>query len=171
MEPGALFVLFVVWVVGSLVARAGKAAQQQRNRPQRPLPVPRPRAEPGSYEDLLAEMRRELERARDLDAGDRESVEVRPALVTRPLPVPVASQAPVDFDDQAEALVRRRVDLAEARNREWRPADHVAFDARIRQAKATLPAPTSERPGLRQALVWSEVLGPPVSLREERRER
>ncbi len=167
MEPGAIFVLLVVWAIGSLVAKAGKASQQQRNRPQRPLPVPRPRAEPGSYEDLLAEMRRQLEQARDLDERGRESVEVAPVVVTRSLPVPAPSQAPVDFDDQAEALVRRRVDLAEARNREWRPADHAAFDAKIRKAKAAAPASSVARPGLRQALIWSEVLRPPVSLRTE----
>lgn len=80
----------------------------------------------------------------------------------------------VGQDDDAEALVERRIAAAESRNRALSGADHARFDARIRQAPAV---PELENPDgaaraarLRQAIVWREVLGPPVSLRVRERD-
>lgn len=76
--------------------------------------------------------------------------------------------------DWAE-VQRQRVRYAEVRSKALTPSDHVRFDARIRQMPAPEVvdggAPTSDRTlRLRQAIVWREVLGPPVALRgrEER---
>ena len=72
----------------------------------------------------------------------------------------------VDKDDEAEAVIARRRAAAEANARPLGRAEHTAFDARIRQepADATATRATSIR-RLRQAIVWREILGPPVSLR------
>jgi hypothetical protein len=73
----------------------------------------------------------------------------------------------VDQDDEAERVVARRLKAADARLAPRTRADHTAFDARIRPEPAdhTAVAPSrAER--LRHAVVWREILGPPVSLRE-----
>lgn len=74
--------------------------------------------------------------------------------------------------DQDE-LQRRRVAWAEERNRALTAADHRRFDARIRaphqdepEAALVSPAPAGPMQRLRQAVVWRELLGPPVGLRE-----
>ena len=76
----------------------------------------------------------------------------------------------VDQDEEAEGIEAARVAAAEARSGALTRKDHTAFDSRIRQepADATAVRPLSaER--LREAMVWREILGPPVSLREEER--
>jgi hypothetical protein len=73
----------------------------------------------------------------------------------------------VDQDDEAEAVVQRRIQAAEARNREHQAADHRAFDERIRSAAAPVAGSTqgtSDR--LREAVVWREILGPPKALQD-----
>jgi hypothetical protein len=71
----------------------------------------------------------------------------------------------VDQDEQAEAIVRRRIAEAEARNQAHRNADHKAFDKRIRE---TAPAEKVERryssQSMRDAFIWREILGPPKAL-------
>ena len=73
----------------------------------------------------------------------------------------------VDTDEEAEAIAARRIAAAEANARPLAAANHEAFDARIRQepADATATGGNSMR-RLRNAVVWREILGPPVSLRE-----
>jgi hypothetical protein len=74
----------------------------------------------------------------------------------------------VDHDDAAEEVVRRRIEAAQARDRGLTKADHEAFDIRIRQEPADHTAVRRFTPAqLRDAIVWREVLGPPVSEREE----
>jgi len=69
----------------------------------------------------------------------------------------------------AEELVRRRIAYAEAQGRALGSADHSRFDARIRAPAAAAPQAPAAAPGrmqrLRQAMIWREVLGPPVALR------
>ncbi|HEX2218200.1 MAG TPA: hypothetical protein VHG35_05310 [Gemmatimonadales bacterium] len=70
-------------------------------------------------------------------------------------------------DDAAEELVRRRIEAARARDRALTKADHQAFDARIRREPADHTAVRRFTPAqLRDAIVWREILGPPVSERE-----
>lgn len=76
-------------------------------------------------------------------------------------------RAEVDSDDEAEAIAARRIAAAEANRRPLGAADHKAFDARIRKepADATATRVSSMR-RLREAVIWREILGPPVSLRD-----
>jgi hypothetical protein len=78
-----------------------------------------------------------------------------------------AQRVEVDSDEEAEAIAAKRVAAAEANVRPLGAADHMAFDARIRQqpADATATQVSSMR-RLRDAVVWREILGPPVSLRD-----
>jgi hypothetical protein len=78
----------------------------------------------------------------------------------------------VDQDDEAERIVARRIAAAEAQGKPLTKADHRAFDERIRQEpadKTATRAYTARQ--LRDAVVWREILGPPVSLRGEGEER
>jgi hypothetical protein len=73
-----------------------------------------------------------------------------------------------DQDDEAAQLVARRLAAAEARATPLTAADHRRFEQRIRQEpadKTATRALTAEQ--LRHAVVWREILGPPVSLRQE----
>jgi hypothetical protein len=71
----------------------------------------------------------------------------------------------LDHDDSAEAVVQRRIDAVEARNREHREVDHQAFHARIRVGEAAPGAAQRHTPSkLREAVIWREILGPPKGL-------
>lgn len=75
-----------------------------------------------------------------------------------------------------DALQAGRVAYAENRNRALTAGDHQKFDARIRAPQAPAASVTPDAPPdarllrLRQAMIWREVLGPPVGLhdREQR---
>lgn len=70
----------------------------------------------------------------------------------------------------ADELQRRRVAYAESRNRALTAADHRRFDERIRTADAGAVIPVlavaDRTKRLRQAIIWREILGPPVALRD-----
>ena len=77
----------------------------------------------------------------------------------------------VSRDAEAEAVVRRRLAVAEEHSRALTLADHRAFDAKIRQAPAKVRSKTRSKTfvsaeQIRQAIVWREVLGPPLALRD-----
>ncbi len=102
------------------------------------------------------------------DVEDRESLE-RPVTIVERTPVVRPERVVVDLDDQAEEIVRRRVVAAEERNRPMTLADHRAFDEKIRESSPqTKTAPRVRRASidLRRAVVWREVLGPPLALRD-----
>ena len=160
---------------GSGVTRAGGA---------RPLP-PAGRNDPTQREgQRLEELLRTLGRTLDQAAGpmgrapDRrlppaEDVEEGQSLETMPRvrSLETEPQRPervrVDHDDDAEQLVARRIAAAEARSGPRTRADHQAFDQRIRREPADKTAARRlTRRQLRDAVVWREILGPPVSLRD-----
>jgi hypothetical protein len=92
-------------------------------------------------------------------APEGQSLEVDPARGER---------AVVDQDDEAERVVERRLAAAEANLRPLSETDHQVFDQRIRREpadKTATRAYTARQ--LREAIVWREILGPPVSLRGE----
>jgi hypothetical protein len=65
-----------------------------------------------------------------------------------------------------EQIAARRITAAAARDTARSPVDHVAFDERIRQQPAEHTAVrTYTAQQLRDAMVWREILGRPVSLR------
>jgi hypothetical protein len=71
-----------------------------------------------------------------------------------------------DLDDQAERVVEQRRTQAEANLQPLSETDHRVFDERIRQEPADQTAVRAYTlKQLRDAVVWREILGPPVSLR------
>lgn len=100
----------------------------------------------------------------------RGSLEDEPEIVSLEHDVARPARAQVSQDDSAEQLVARRIAAADARSGVHTGADHRAFDQRIRQAPADATAVRLPGPeALRRAIVWREVLGPPVSLRDPER--
>jgi hypothetical protein len=92
-------------------------------------------------------------------ASEGQSLEVDPARGER---------AVVDQDDEAERVVARRLAAAAANLKPLSAADHQVFDQRIRQEPADQTATRAYTARqLREAIVWREILGPPVSLRGE----
>jgi hypothetical protein len=105
------------------------------------------------------EVRTSLEEGVSLEV--EESLEVLDETRLRP------PRKVVDSDDAAAAVVRRRIEAAEARNRPLNEADHRAFHQRL--AAGDTPQGAVARYSsakLREALVWREILGPPKALED-----
>jgi hypothetical protein len=103
----------------------------------------------------------------DEDVEERESLEVPERVVSLEAEVKRPPRVRYDQDSGAEDLVRRRIAAADARSGALRKADHKAFDTRIRQEPADHTAVRHyTRAQLRDAIVWREILGPPVSERD-----
>lgn len=192
MDPGFAIGLGVLWVVLNLLGRKKKSSDPPA-RPPAPRPQPRPPvtlprstgADPTQREGArLQNLLRELGKTLDQAAGPRgrpasvrlppaEEVEERGSLEEMPEArsleedIRRPERIVVDSDDEAEAIAARRIAAVEANARPLGAADHRAFDARIRQepADATATRAYSIR-RLRNAVVWREILGPPISLRE-----
>jgi hypothetical protein len=187
MEFNGILVLAAVWFVVSLISRAGKKSQTPRPR----LPNPGPLGptehpvgrDPTQQEGTRLElMLREFQRALE-DAGREgrpvETPSPRYEEVEEGRSLEVESEARslenvasrparrrVDQDDEAEQIEARRIKAAAARDTARSPADHAAFDERIRQQPADHTAVrTYTAQQLRDAMVWREILGQPVSLR------
>ena len=122
----------------------GETAGARAGSPARP-PLPEP-ADP--------------EEARSLEGQSLEGVglDVVPGRMAR---------AVVVADAAAEAVVRQRIAAAEARSGALTAADHAEFHRRITAAQPKVAeraaVPLSQ---IRRAVVWAEVLGPPLALRE-----
>jgi hypothetical protein len=148
------------------------------------------RTEPAQVLDPAERFRREMERIMGVHTeeehgplGRRGGVQLEPAEEVEELePLEVGEQVIslevpdtrplrvlIDQDAQAEEIVRRRIAVAEAHNRPKTRADHAKFDQTMRSAPAevtrTPKVPRLPGKGLRQALIWLEILGPPVSRR------
>jgi hypothetical protein len=195
VDFGGLVVLGVVWLLFSLLGRArGESQPRPRPGPQAPQPRPHlPTARDPSPGDAtqregsrLEQLLRQLERNLDQAAGgqgraparlpvplpDDEDVEERGSLeepenvVSLETEVKRPARARYNQDSGAEDLVRRRIAAAESRSGALTRADHKTFDARIRQEPADHTAVRRYTPAqLRNAIVWREILGPPVSER------
>lgn len=118
-------------------------------------------AEPGgSYPTLPLPQAEEVE--------DRRSLEIEPEIVSLEHEVRREARVRVDRDEEAGEFEARRIQAAAARDHARTKADHAAFDERIRQEvvdHTATRAYTAQQ--LRDAIVWREILGPPVALREE----
>jgi hypothetical protein len=191
VDPGGLVVLGLMYVVFNALRKAGTkprpGAKPTARQPQRPASGPpvrqaptRPKSEldptqreGARLQDLLRDLGRTLDQAAG-PAGRRpdralpraeevepreQSLDVEPSRRERPV---------VDQDDQAEAIVAKRLEEASDHGRPLSAADHVAFDQRIRQMPADKTAVRVYTPAqLRDAIVWREILGPPVALRDD----
>jgi hypothetical protein len=101
------------------------------------------------------------------EVEDLESLEVEPEVASIEVAERITSREVVDQDDQAEAVVRRRIEAAQSRDRALTVADHKAFDRTIRGSVPAQPAVpiVGRRPAsIRDAMVWREILGPPKGL-------
>jgi hypothetical protein len=99
---------------------------------------------------------------------ETDSLEVMPEVQSLETEARRPSRAMVDQDDEAEQVVARRLRAADANLAPRTKADHRAFDQRIRQEAADHTAVAASRLGkLRDAVVWREILGAPVSLRDD----
>ncbi len=193
MDLDTPLVLALVYMAVAVVARlVKKARQRQGERPMehQPRVVPATRRPPETMDELLREMREQLGELGGIERGpvmtggrgsapggeseevewqgeEAISLETVPQMVS--LETDVVEAAPVDrgYDDGVHEIVRQRRADAESRNRAWRPADHKAFDARVRAVAppplvdATVTARRSTRQ-LRDAIIWKEILGPPL---------
>ena len=196
MDLGPLVVLVLVWLVLNAIRKAGSRPPGKPRTPPRPTastPQSRARSLPTTrgadatqregkrLEDLLRDLGRTLDQAsgptgrkpdRRLPPAEEveegESLEVTPEVHSLETDTRRAERAVVDQDDEAEKVVTRRIAAAEANAAPRTRAEHQAFDARIRQEpadKTATRAYTAKQ--LRDAVVWREILGPPVSLRED----
>lgn len=106
-----------------------------------------------------------LESAEEIE--EFESLETEPVVVSLETSGERALRVEVDHDDQVGAIVQRRRAVAEAHSRPHTRADHQRFDQKIRAAPPPLAPtpPVRVRPGMRQAFIWAEILGKPVSER------
>jgi hypothetical protein len=104
--------------------------------------------------------------AEEEDIEERDSPEEPEQVVSLETEVSRRERADYDQDTEAEAIVQRRIEAARTRDRAHGKADHTAFDAKIRQEVADHTAVRRYTPAqLRDAVVWREILGPPVSER------
>jgi hypothetical protein len=150
------------------VKQQAEEKERQARLPQQRPPLSQPRPRPsrdstrgpmGRHSQTRLPSAEEVEERDTLESGSLEVEEQVENLDTSRL------RKRVDQDEQAEAIVQRRIDSAQARNQAHRNADHKAFDKRIREPA---PAEVAERrysvKSLRDAFVWREILGPPKSL-------
>jgi hypothetical protein len=191
MEFNGLLVLAALWFLVNLINKLGRKGQappdpEQSRPPMRSLPVPSTQdatqQEGRRLELVLREFQRALEGAAsgpgDIqlpeaeEEEERQSLEVEPEVRSLEQDVRREARRRVDQDDEAEQIEVRRIQAAAARDATRTRADHAQFDQKIRQEPADHTATrgyTTKQ--LRDAVVWREVLGPPVSMREEDSER
>jgi hypothetical protein len=110
----------------------------------------------------------------DEEVEELESLEVEPEVVSLEHVVVRPSRVEVDQDDEAEAIVARRIKWAEDHARPLGKTDHRAFDQRIRGQPAAAPAPVRGPEGdriakFRRLMIWQEILGKPLGLRDRDR--
>lgn len=161
MDPGVAIALGFLWFLFNVFGKKKPGNTGPRPPAPGPIRVPPParlELDPTQREGArLQDVLRQLGGVLEASTPEARSLEED---VSRP------QRVEVDKDDEAEAVIARRRAAAEANARPLGRAEHTAFDARIRQepADATATRATSIR-RLRQAIVWREILGPPVSLR------
>lgn len=189
MDFSGLVLLALLWFFLKMVTR--NREERAKAPPRRPAPTPPRRAGPGPDAtqregSRLEQLLRQLEQAVEQGgvgppagrptaprrppvepAEARQSLEATPRVVSLETPVRRAERAVVDHDEEAERVIARRAAAAAARSGPITNADHEAFERRIRQEPAEHTAVRALTPQqLRDAVVWREILGPPVSERE-----
>lgn len=163
---------FITAIVAVNVIRA--IAKGSAETPTKPLPPKGPRpVQARSGQSRAPKQSDQVEVWRQVFAQIQATAETPRHLPARPskweegVSLEVVPPEVVDYDEEAQAVVQRRIDAAQARDNALTAKDHGAFDARIREAGPVAPVrPTMSVAELRRAFVWREVLGPPVGLRE-----
>lgn len=193
-----LGLLFLLWIVGQILekVRGRQQPPTEERLPEVALPPTSRRGEPVSAESAEEAWQRELEELFGVPSSrgptgrrapeplppaeeveERETLETLDSLEEEERLISLDERveerpAPVVLDRTAatEAVLRGRLAVAERQSRPLTRADHARFDAAIRAVPE--PAPKrrerAPRPSLRQALVWKEILDPPLALRDRR---
>ena len=188
MEFNGLLIMAAVWFLLSLISKAqrkpeGRSTPDPRE-PMRRLPQPQSpdatQVEGSRLELVLRELQRSLDEAAQPqqwkppslppaeEVEERESLETEPEIVSLEDEVRRPARLLVDQDDDAAEIEARRIQAAAARDHARTKADHAAFDQRIREEPADHTAAHAYTlQQLRDAVVWREILGRPVSMRGE----
>jgi hypothetical protein len=178
VDSKGLILVAVVWFLFNLLVR--KKRPQVPPRPIPPMKLDPTQREGSQLEQLLRQLGRTLDQAggplgrapdRPIppaeEQEERESLEVAPVARSLETDTTRSTRVTVDQDDEAEHVAARRIAEVEGRVRPLTKADHRAFDQRIRQEPADKTATRGYSASrLRDAVVWREILGPPVSLRD-----
>ncbi|HET9065908.1 MAG TPA: hypothetical protein VFN22_08850 [Gemmatimonadales bacterium] len=156
---GVVIALGVLYAILSVLGRFAKRGEAPS-----PTAPPRQRVpgQPQTLEDLLAEMRGQIEQEQPVELLPPE-----PEVVPPRLPARVTGREVINYDDRAAAVVAGRITEAAARDGALNAADHARFDRKIRAVEPEVVVDTRRRDALRKAVVWSEILGKPVALRDE----
>jgi hypothetical protein len=161
-----------VWFLVSAISRAGRSSRRPPTDPDlRSQPPPQltlGRYPAASKRDRLNLMLGELQNA--LNEAEkvrrRGSLEIEPEGKSLENVVARADRREVDLDDEAEAVAARRITAAAARDQAQPSAISQPSSSQIRQEPADHTATHGyTRQQLRDAVVWREILGPPVSER------
>jgi hypothetical protein len=160
MGSGWFIAVVIGWMVISVLRRVARELPRGGSGD---LTPPRSSTEASR---TVAEVLREIQRM-SREAGKGESMR-RPSPIgaaTRIGKPTRAARPVVDYDEQAAAVAQARIDRAEARDAPLDEATHQAFDKQIRQDSAeAAPSAKPRIQQLRDAFVWSEILGPPGGL-------
>lgn len=172
-----LIVFGVIYFILTMLQKTGKGASRPSSPPTRSRPEPPPRTATQQEGFSLEGVLREIERVKRQQAGEsadaarRRPVSVAPA--RRPLPpkrveVTQDERGPLgrpgdvelpssDAEDEATALDELRLRTA---------AKKAAPVEAERRREAAVTPERSATARLRDAVVWREILGPPVGLRD-----
>jgi len=183
VDFGGLFVLALIWAFFKLVSKS-REGQGAPPRPQGSRPGLGPLQDPPQEEGrALRMLLQELERATQRPAGpagppparrlpspeveERTTLEVAPRVESLEGTPLRRERVEVDQDEEAEQVIARRAAAAAARTAARTPADRGRPEQRIRQEPAdrTATRPLTPRQ-LRDAMIWREILGPPVAERD-----
>ncbi|MEP7226940.1 MAG: hypothetical protein ABI785_06245 [Gemmatimonadales bacterium] len=184
MDFNAVIVLGALWFLVNLltgIKRKSRPDQPETSAPVEPTPSYRPdgtQREGSRLEQVLREFERALDQGGptgrrasfplpdDEEVEERHSLESEPEVMSLEQEVRRAPRKEFTQDAGAEQLVARRITAASVRDATRTKLDHVEFDKKIRQEPAEHTATRSyTAEDLRRAVVWREILGPPVSER------
>ncbi len=178
-EINGFLVIGALWFVLTLITRAkGSIRPRQPGPPSYPRPTPLPsRQDPTQQEGvrlqrMLGDLRRALEEAAQTSSPSDEPV-ARPrqarskSLESSEVQSLEGEREPVDLDDEAAGIEARRIQAAIERNAGRKPEAQRPV-ALVRQEPADhTSAPRYSARQLRDAVVWREILGSPLGLRDE----
>lgn len=149
-----VIIFFIIWIVSALIKKAPKDDQANfKKKKQGLLEVLKSTLESAgsAVEKKYAELETPQERM-------RERV-FRPGYYEPYVPATPADLPEIDLDEVKEGAVEKTELLLEE--------DVAAPVDEVRPLKATVIEPGRQK--LREAVVWSEILAPPVALREDKR--
>jgi hypothetical protein len=180
-----IYLAFGAWALAGLVRRIWAESSKHssdsssaKSQPSRPLPVGADRERAplemakGNFVRLLEEARRHTAEPYDPEeernAEQTSSLEAQAEVVSLEQEVRRAPRREFTQDEDAENLVQRRILAATARDSGKAIVDHRKFDPRISKEQTDHTATRAyDAQQLRHAVVWREILGPPVSLRDQ----